>query len=183
MRMMRRAGLLGRLIKVTNVSFDLNSFDSSNSNGYSEDSTYTAANGAQGYPSSTPNSWALFKRAERTTTEINIYYKFNLSSIPSNAKITEISCQYMYSTSATTSFVSLIELCDGTSSITNTPNTLSTGNYWYSDTISSSILNLSSINNPKNLTLHTKLSKQGTTFNPSYYFAGATITLSYEYYS
>ena len=177
MRMMRRAGLLKRKIRVTQ-DFLLSSVDTANST-YTEVSGSSATNACNTYPES--GSASTYSGFNLSRSGANIYYNFDLSSIPQNFKIINISCNiasgiYYYFTSPSQSYV---EICNGTSSITTNRGSIPsyTSATYGIVTISDSDLNITNFNR-NNTKLHIYIS--GAT-NSSYYLMGAKLTITYEY--
>ena len=159
-------------------TFIPSSYDSVNSSVNGTDSTNTPSNGLTEATSTTRAAFTSFTTANSTT---RFYYRFDCSSIPQNATINSVTCDFKATCSSNYFNTRIAQLCYGTtkkgepvtitnSSINNTVNvqTITDGGSWTREELNSIGIVVEAIRGT---------STNGFTLS----FYGATLTVNYSY--
>ncbi len=174
------------LVRVANTIRDTfsgypSSYDSTNSHVSSIDSTNGSANGLTPATSTTRATFGTYTTAN---SETYVFYNFDCSSIPSNANILSVRCDFKCACSTNYFSKRYCCLCVGTTEKTNssqevdTRNTSANNSTIYVDTINSTdSWTRAELDNLK-IKYCAVRNTQTSQFNMSFY--GATLTIEYE---
>lgn len=149
----------------------------------SSHSYYALSNAANGYHDSTNTSYASVNLTRGSSAETYMYWEFDLPTIPADATIDSITCNYKARTSTTsTSYINTatIQMCSGTTT-KGTSKSIRTTRTSASSFSSSEIgtWTVAELNAGVKLRTYAKRGTSRTTSNYYIYFYGADIEITY----